>query len=109
MGKYGRQIHFWNCSERKYIKTVDLGEDGYIPLETRFCHDPSVPYGFVCCALGGSIYRFFRDDSNEWQAEKIIQVEPVIGEDEQPIPACISDIVLSMNDKFRMYNLFILH
>ncbi|CAF0782674.1 unnamed protein product [Adineta steineri] len=100
LNKYGRQLHFWNWSERKYIKTVDLGPDGYIPLETRFCHDPSVPFGYVCCALGSTIYRFFQDEANEWQAEKIIQVDPVLGEDGNPIPACISDIVLSMNDKF---------
>lgn len=102
LNKYGHQLHFWNWSERKYLKTVDLGPDGYIPLETRFCHDPSVPFGYVGCALGSTIYRFFQDDDKEWQAEKIIQVEPVIGEDGQPVPACISDIVLSMNDKFRM-------
>ncbi|UJR32416.1 hypothetical protein I4U23_019878 [Adineta vaga] len=100
LGKYGRQLHFWDWSQRKHIKTVDLGADGYIPLETRFCHDPSVPYGYVCCALGSTIYRFFQDDANEWQAEKIIQVDAVNGDDGQPIPACISDIVLSMNDKF---------
>ncbi len=103
LNKVGRALHFWNWSERTYIKSIDLGTDGLIPLEIRFCHDPSINYGYVCCALGSSIFRFFQDESNEWQVEKIIQVESVPGSDGQPVPACISDIILSLNDKFSTY------
>ncbi|MFB6185425.1 MAG: selenium-binding protein SBP56-related protein, partial [Halobacteriaceae archaeon] len=35
-GKYGRKLHFWNWEEREVKQTVDLGEDGLIPLEVRF-------------------------------------------------------------------------
>jgi selenium-binding protein 1 len=102
LNKYGRSLHFWNWSNRKYIKTIDLGTDGLIPLELRFCHNPATPYGYVVCALGSSVFRFFQDQSNEWQVEKVIQVEALTGADGQPVPAIISDMLLSLNDKFSM-------
>ena len=30
LNKYGRSLHFWDWSERKYLKTVDLGADAVI-------------------------------------------------------------------------------
>lgn len=100
LNKYGHSLHFWDWNQRKYMKTIDLGPDGAIPLELRFCHNPETPYGFVGCALGSSVFRFFKDESNEWKTEKVIQVEPLIGADGKPIPAIISDLLISLNDKF---------
>lgn len=80
-----------------------MGSDGAIPLELRFCHNPETSYGYVGCALGGSVFRFYKDDSNEWQAEKVIQVEPLIGNDGNPIPAIISDLLIALNDKFSWF------
>ena len=37
-----------------------MGPDGLIPLEIRFLHDPDAAEGFVGCALGSCIFRFFR-------------------------------------------------
>ena len=37
LNKYGHSLHFWDWSKRKYLKTIDLGTDGSIPLELRFC------------------------------------------------------------------------
>ena len=34
---------------------IDLGNDGLIPLETRFLHNPTKPHGFVGAALSYSI------------------------------------------------------
>lgn len=102
--KYGRSLHFWDWSKREYIKTIDLGTDGLIPLELRFCHNPTTSYGFVVCALGSSVFRFFQDQSNEWQIEKVIQIEPLTGKDGQPVPAIISDMLLSLNDKFSRFH-----
>ena len=99
-GKYGQSLHFWDWSKRKLIKTIDLGADGLIPLETRFCHNPTTPLGFVVCALGSSVFRYFQDEAKEWQVEKVIQIEPIIGKDGQPVPAVISDMLISLNDKF---------
>src|SRR5690242_7252360 len=39
-GKYGRKLHFWDLEERREVQTLDLGEDGWIPLELRWQHDP---------------------------------------------------------------------
>ncbi|CAF1263137.1 unnamed protein product [Adineta steineri] len=98
--KYGQSLHFWDWSKREYLKTIDLGPDGLIPLELRFCHNPTTPIGYVVCALGSSVFRFFQDKSNEWQVEKAIQVEALTGNDGQPVPAIISDMLISLNDKF---------
>ncbi len=50
-GKYGRQLHFWDWEKREIAQSVDLGEDGLIPLEVRFHHDPDSTHGFVGAAL----------------------------------------------------------
>ncbi|CAF1335925.1 unnamed protein product [Rotaria magnacalcarata] len=100
LNKYGHSLHFWDWSKRKYLKSIDLGSDGAIPLELRFCHNPATPYGYVVCALGSSVFRYFPDASNEWQVEKTIQVEALTGKDGQPVPAIISDMLISLNDKF---------
>ncbi|CAF3724645.1 unnamed protein product [Rotaria sp. Silwood1] len=98
--KYGHSLHFWDWSKRKYLKTIDLGKDGLIPLELRFCHNPTTSYGYVVCALGSSVFRYFQDDLKEWQVEKVIQVESATGNNNQPVPAIISDMLISLNDKF---------
>jgi hypothetical protein len=49
------------------------------------------------------VFRYFPDASNEWQVEKAIQVEALTGKDGQPVPAIISDMLISLNDKFSMY------
>jgi selenium-binding protein 1 len=51
-GKYGRHLCFWNWKEETILKKVDLGDDGLIPLELRFHHDPKSPHGYVGAALG---------------------------------------------------------
>ena len=98
--KYGHSLHFWDWSKRQYLKTVDLGADGNIPLELRFCHNPVNPVGFVVCALGSSVFRFYPDQANEWQVEKVIQIETANSRDGQPTPAIISDMLISLNDKY---------
>jgi selenium-binding protein 1 len=35
-GRYGRHIHFWNWQQQCIRKSVDLGEQGWMPLEVRF-------------------------------------------------------------------------
>lgn len=106
--KYGHSLHFWDWSKREYLKSVDLGNDGLIPLELRFCHNPETSFGFVVCALGSSVHRFFKDSNNEWKTEKVIQIEPVNGKDGKPVPAIISDLLISLNDKFSEF-FFLLH
>ena len=50
-GRYGQRLHFWNLAERRLEQTLDLGEQGLIPLEVRFLHDPDAEQGFVGVTL----------------------------------------------------------
>ena len=50
--KYGREIHFWDFKKKSVEKTVYLGEDGLVPLEVRFHHNPGLqPWVCRCGAL----------------------------------------------------------
>ncbi len=103
-GKYGSCIHFWNWSERKIIKTVDLGETGMIPLEVRFHHDPKSTHGFVGAALSSTMWHTHRKEG-DWPAEKVIEIEPVETEGWPfAVPALITDLVLSMDDRFLYFS-----
>src|SRR5438067_528133 len=56
-GHYGRRIHFWNLAERRLEQTVDLGpDDGLIPLEVRWLHDPDAEEGYVGAALSSTMW-----------------------------------------------------
>ena len=41
---------------------IDLGEEGKIPLELRFLHNPDATEGFVGAALSSTIIRFHRNE-----------------------------------------------
>jgi selenium-binding protein 1 len=84
-GKYGRHIHFWDWKERKLKQSIDLGENGWIPLEVRFHHDPNSVHGFVGAALSSTMWHWFKKDE-KWSAEKVISVEPI------EMKGCTSDI-----------------
>jgi selenium-binding protein 1 len=62
--------------EKKEPKqTFYLGEDGLVPLEVRFHHDPDSSHGFCGAALSANIIHWWKDDAGEWQWEKIIDVD----------------------------------
>ena len=65
-GRYGSRLHFWNLAERHLEQTIDLGENGLVPLEVRWLHDPEAEEGFVGAALSSTMWRFHRD--NGWLA-----------------------------------------
>jgi selenium-binding protein 1 len=97
-GRYGQRIHFWNLEQRTLEQTIDLGEQGMVPLEIRWLHDPDAEEGFVGAALSSAIWRFHRNGS--WQAEPVITTDAVELEGWPfPVPALITDLVLSMDDK----------
>ncbi len=100
-GKYGRRLHFWDLEAKTKTQTVDLGDDGLIPLEIRWLHDPDARQGFVGATLSSNIIRF-HSENGDWAAEKVIDVEnreldgwPLPG----GVPGLITDIVLGMNDR----------
>jgi selenium-binding protein 1 len=105
---YGKSLYFWNWAERKLIKKTDLGAEGMIPLEVRFLHEPTKPHGFVGAALSSSVIHFYRDDSSgDWKHEKIIQVESrdVTGWILPSVPGLITDILISMDDRFIFFRI----
>ncbi len=61
-GKYGRSLHVWDWQGHKSTQTIDLGEDGLIPLELRFLHNPDETQGYVGAALSSNIIRFFKKE-----------------------------------------------
>jgi selenium-binding protein 1 len=98
-GRYGRRLHFWNLAERTLEQTVDLGDNGLIPLEVRWLHDPDAEEGFVGAALSSTMWRWYRANG-EWAAEQVIAVDGVDVEGWPfPVPGLITDLVLSMDDR----------
>ncbi|XP_052783579.1 methanethiol oxidase-like isoform X2 [Mya arenaria] len=105
-GKYGRHLYFWNWTEHKLIQTIDLGPTGWIPLETRFLHDPREPQGYVGCALSSTVFRFFKKPDGLWGAEKVIDVpsKKVEGWMLPEMPGLITDVILSLDDRFLYFS-----
>jgi selenium-binding protein 1 len=102
-GRYGRCLHFWNLEKRELEQTIDLGEQGLVPLEIRWLHDPDAEQGFVGAALSSVIWRFHRNGS--WQAEPLIATEAVELEGWPfPVPSLITDLVVSMDDRFLYFS-----
>jgi methanethiol oxidase len=105
-GKYGRRLHFWDLEKKAKVQTVDLGDDGLIPLEIRWQHDPDSVQGFVAATLSSNIVRFFKDDGG-WSTGKVIDIAneelegwPLPG----GVPGLITDLVLSMDDKHLFFS-----
>ena len=99
-GKYGQCLQFWDWKARKIGQTLDLGSEGMIPLEVRFRHNPNSPHGFAGAALSSSIWHWHGSTGN-WQAEKVVQVDPVEMEGWPfPVPGLITDLLLSLDDRW---------
>ncbi|KAI1291037.1 Methanethiol oxidase [Halotydeus destructor] len=100
-GKYGSSVHIWQWSSKKLSKSIDLGQDGLIPLEVRFLHNPARSEAFVGCTLSSSVFRIYKKDG-DFLAEKVIQVEPipVKGWSLPSMPGITTFIIISMDDKY---------
>ena len=44
------------------IQSIDLGEEGLIPLELRFLHEPMATEGYVGAALSTNVIRFYKNE-----------------------------------------------
>jgi len=84
------------------IQSIDLGTEGIVPSELRFLHNPIEAQGFVACCLNANLFRFFKKPCGEWAAENVIKIPPkkVEGWLMPEMSAIITDLVLSMDDKF---------
>ncbi|HKD36122.1 MAG TPA: selenium-binding protein SBP56-related protein [Pirellulales bacterium] len=102
-GKYGRRLNVWDWKSHQLAQSIDLGDEGLIPLEIRFAHDPEKTFGFVGAALSSTIWTISRNNDPKsdvpWKAEPTISVKPVVMEG-KPVPGLISDLVVSMDDRF---------
>lgn len=103
-GKYGHSIHFWDLEGKRVEQSIDLGDEGLIPLEVRWLHNPEAETGFVGAALSSAIFRWYRE-GDEWKTQKVIQVEPKEVEGWPfPVPGLITDLVVSMDDRFLYFS-----
>jgi selenium-binding protein 1 len=99
-GNYGHRLHFWRWGDRHVEQTVDLGEEGLVPLEVRFLHGPEHAHGYVDAALSSNIFHFWREDG-EYHVEKVIDFESRELEGwEMPVPALPTDLLISMDDRY---------
>jgi selenium-binding protein 1 len=101
-GKYGNRLYFWDWKEHRVAQTVDLGPQGLIPLEVRFCHDPASPHGFVGAALSSAIHHWTRA-GDKWVASPVVSVD-AIKMGGQEVPGLITDIILSMDDRYLYFS-----
>ncbi len=103
-GNYGKQLHFWDWSKHEIIQSIDLGEEGLIPLEVRFHHNPDSTHGFVGAALSSNIWHWHKSNGH-WEVEKTIDIPSVEVEGWPiPVPSLITDILLSMDDRYLYFS-----
>jgi selenium-binding protein 1 len=99
-GNYGHQVNVWDWEKREVIQTIDLGEEGMVPLEIRFMHNPEEADAYVGAALSSNVFRLYERDGT-WHADKVIDVDAREHEDwDIPVPGLITDLVVSMDDRY---------
>uniref|UniRef100_A0A8C1JLI5 Methanethiol oxidase n=1 Tax=Cyprinus carpio TaxID=7962 RepID=A0A8C1JLI5_CYPCA len=105
-GHYGQRLHVWDWTTHKRIQILDLGEEGAIPLEIRFLHNPAAAEGFVGCALQSTVFRFYKTPKGNWAAEKVIHIpgKKVKGWALPEMPGLITDILISLDDRFLYFS-----
>ncbi|XP_064387810.1 methanethiol oxidase-like [Halichondria panicea] len=105
-GKYGHSLHVWDWTEHKVIQTIDLGDEGLIPLELRFLHDPTATQGYVGAALSSNIIRFYKNEQGSYSTQKVVDIpgKKVEGWALPEMPGLITDCLLSLDDKFLYFS-----
>ena len=110
---YGHQLHVWDLRRRRHLQALDLGDEYQIVLELRPAHDPSKTYGFAGVVvnlkdLSSSIWLWHRANDG-WGIQKVIDIpaEPADPDQLPPalkdfgaVPPLVSDINLSLDDRF---------
>ena len=51
----------WDWKEHTKLQDIDLGEDGMVPLELRFLHNPDATEGYVTATLSSNMIHFHKD------------------------------------------------
>ena len=118
-GKYGHQMHVWDLRRRRHLQTLDLGNEQQMVLEMRPAHDPRKAYGFVGVVvslkdLSASVWLWHRDNG-AWDVKKVIEIPaepadpeklPAMLKDFKAVPPLVTDINLSLDDKFLYVSCF---
>jgi methanethiol oxidase len=103
-GRYGQRLHFWDLEARTLQQSIDLGEQGLVPLEIRGLHDPDAEQGFLGAALSSVMWRWYRANGS-WAADPVLAVDGVDLEGWPfPVPGLITDLVVSMDDRFLYFS-----
>ncbi len=112
-GKYGHQMHVWDLRRRRHVRTLDLGNEQQLVFEMRPAHDPTKAYGFVGVVvslkdLSASVWLWHRNNG-AWEVKKVIEIPaepadpeklPPMLKDFKAVPPLVTDIDLSLDDKF---------
>lgn len=101
-GLYGKHLFVYSWPDGTLKQTIDLGNEGLIPLEVRFLHDPSKDTGYVGCALSGNMVRFFKTTDGSWDHEVVISVPPLKVQNWvlPEMPGLITDLLISLDDRY---------
>jgi selenium-binding protein 1 len=111
--RYGHRLHVWDLRRRKHLQTLDIGDEHQLALELRPARDPTKAYGFMACVvsvkdLTASIWLWHRD-GDRWAIRKVIEIPPEAADpavlppllkDFKAVPPLVTDINLSLDDKF---------
>ncbi|KAE8677595.1 Selenium-binding protein 2 [Hibiscus syriacus] len=99
---FGRQLFVYDWSDGHLKQTLDLGDNGLIPGEIRFLHEPSKNTGYVECVLPSNVVRFFKTQDGSWGHEAAIQVQPLKVENWTlpEMPGLIIGLLISLDDQF---------
>lgn len=99
-GQYSQRLNIWDWQAQKLVQKVDLGEEGLVPLEVRFLHDPDKANAYIGAALSSNMFHLRRSNGH-WQADKVIDIPAIELEGWPfPVPSLITDLVLSMDDRY---------
>ncbi|CAJ0950170.1 unnamed protein product, partial [Mesorhabditis belari] len=104
---FGNRLNVWQISPGLLKQTIDLDpKEGSLTTCIRFLHNPDCNHAFACSALGSTIYHVHMNSlSGEFKADKIIQLPRIrVSGSNDPLndglPAMLTDLVISMDDKF---------
>ena len=111
--QYGHCLHVWDLRRRRHLQTLDLGAEHQMALELRPAHDPARAWGFASVVvstkdLSASIWLWHRE-AEAWAVRKVIEIpaQPADPDLLPPIlkgfgaaPPLVTDIVLSLDDRF---------
>ncbi|GAB0092912.1 Selenium-binding protein [Sergentomyia squamirostris] len=105
LSDYGHSINFYRWSTHELIQTIDLGPEGFAPLEIRFMHNPKRAEGFVGCAVFAKVFRFYKPEgSDKFVAEKVIDIPAKGLSDGSKMQGMMTDILISLDDRFLYFS-----